>query len=102
MLKLKRRGLGGYADARNFARVTDMAQCSIAIRCLDICWNFARDCKSLPRKSQKVLGGYADAKLSLQGAVPQKQGSRVQTMPKYDGTLPKVIASHIRPLPLKV
>ena len=32
----------------------------------------------------------------------QKQGSRVQTMPEYGGTLPIVIASHGKPLPQKV
>ena len=32
----------------------------------------------------------------------QKQGSRVQTMPEYGGTLPVVIASHGKPLPQKV
>ena len=34
--------------------------------------------------------------------MPQKEGLGVQTMAKYDGTLPKVIASHVRSLPLKV
>ena len=34
--------------------------------------------------------------------MPQKEGLGVQTMAKYDGTLPKVIASNVRSLPLKV
>ena len=55
-----------------------------------------------PISKRRGLGGYADAKVSLKGAVPQKEGLGVQTMPKYDGTLPKVIASHVRPLALKV
>ena len=55
-----------------------------------------------PISKSRGLGGYADAKVSFRGGVTQKQGSGVQTMPKYDATLPKVIASHIRPLPLKV
>ena len=33
--------------------------------------------------------------------MPQKKGSGVQTMPKYDGTLPEVIASHVGALTLK-
>ena len=35
------------------------------------------------------------------GAVPQKQGLGVQTMPKYYGTLPELIASHVGHLPKK-
>ena len=34
--------------------------------------------------------------------MPQEEGSYVQTMPEYGGTLPKLIASHIGPLPQKV
>ena len=33
--------------------------------------------------------------------MPQKQGFGVQTMPKYDGTLPELIASHVGHLPKK-
>ena len=34
--------------------------------------------------------------------MPQEEGSWVQTMPEYGGTLPVVIASHGKPLPQKV
>ena len=33
------------------------------------------------------MGGYADAKVCLKGAVPQKEDLGVQTMPKYNGTV---------------
>ena len=56
----------------------------------------------LPKKSQKE-GVWEDTRMLkfASGGCASKEGLGVQTMPKYDGTLPEVIASHVRALPLK-
>ena len=40
-------------------------------------------------------------KFASGGCASGSRARRVQTMPEYDGTLPEVIASHVRPLPSK-
>ena len=66
---VKRRGLGGYADAKVRLRGLCLKRRAWGCKHAQIRWNFAQsDCKSCQAPSPKSvkrrgLGGYADAKL---------------------------------------
>ena len=96
----KRRGLGGYMDAKVHSRGLLLRSRARRCKwCLNTVQLYPNSLQVTPGAHLKKwgLGGYADAKLRFRGLAPSRQGLRESTLPKYDGTLPELIASHGRP-----